>query len=50
MERVNALRVQVPALVGFQSPKTIQSMDLGPKTLLFGHSDPLGMSFRLRPM
>ena len=29
-------------IVGFQGPKTIQSMDLGPKTLLFGYLDPLG--------
>ena len=28
-------------IVGFQGPKTIQGMDLGPKTLLFGYSDPL---------
>ena len=29
-------------LVGFQGPKTIQSMILGPETLLFGYLDPLG--------
>ena len=32
-------------IVGFQSPKPFKVWILGPKTLLFGYSDPLGSRY-----
>ena len=37
-----SINTTITQIAGFQGPKTFQGMEFGTKTLLFGHSDPLG--------